>query len=316
MAKRKHSSNLSQEPKKRLLGSNEDKPKKARSPQYSQPLKIGKSKPKTEAKKEKTTGATAPRRRKLDPLREQLAVLVDEANARVRDIEIMNDHGIQVTSRAIQEAIRTLPKSRLEKDSTLFRSDLPRTRDINRELARVQTFLADYTSFARGAENFTNQMATGLFGAQYRKDGGGGFDSSRVSAEDAELVFDVYHRVIEMGGGYDRVIGYFRANSNGLIEYGSQQLINAIYDMVKNIPLHEMEFADAKERKEAYEDRRDLLISRAYEVVESMIKSYEAIATLQRSGEDYGKLRNDPDYFARFNHWHWMMQRNEYRGNN
>lgn len=78
------------------------------------------------------------KRTSLQPLREQLALLTEEANQRVA---ALGAKGLQ--SRAIQEALRTQLPSRRNDEGILFEANLPRKRDIAREYARVQTFLSD-----------------------------------------------------------------------------------------------------------------------------------------------------------------------------
>lgn len=229
----------------------------------------------------------------LDPLREQLQVLVDEANARVKELQ---DAGIQ--SKALDEAIRSRLKSWGE-DQPMFRADLPRSRDIKRELSRAQAFLTDYTSTVEGAEAFSGGLTheRGLFGGQWRKLGMDGYNEDVVSKEDADLTFSVYHRAVEMAGGWERVIGYFRANNNGLIDYGSEQLINMIYDMVLN-------------QRSADEG---VLLEQTYNYIEDMIQLYEDLSAKQRAGVDYGELVEDPDREARIARWRYQVEREKRR---
>ena len=229
----------------------------------------------------------------LDPLREQLQVLVDEANARVKELQ-----DAKLQSKALDEAIRSRLKSWGE-DYPMFRADLPRTRDIKRELSRAQAFLTDYTSTVEGAKAFSGGLTheSGLFGGQWRKVGMDGYNEDVVSKEDADLTFSVYHRAVEMAGGWERVIGYFRANNNGLIDYGSEQLINMIYDMVLN-------------QREADEG---VLLEQTYNYIEDMIHLYEDLSAKQRAGVDYGELVEDPDREARIARWRYQVEREKRR---
>lgn len=225
----------------------------------------------------------------LDPIREQLQVLVDEANSRVADLVAAG-----VSSKALEEARR----SRLEswgEDHPMFRADLARSRDIKRELARTQAFLTDYTSTVPGARNFADGLTheSGLFGGQWRQKGMDGYNEDVVSKEDADLTFDVYHRAIEQAGGWERVIGYFRAHNSGLISYGSEELINMVYDMVLNQP---------------YASEEDL-ISQTYNYIEDMINLYDSMVDKQRAGVDYGEIVDDPDREARIARWRWQVER-------
>lgn len=227
---------------------------------------------------------------KLQQYRTQLEVLVEEANERVDRLANMK----KVQSRALDEARRTVPESR--KSDELFTSNLRTESQIKRELSRVMAFLGDYTSLARGAEDFTEDLTSaGLFGGQYRANGGPGYDESVVDPEIGEKVFDIYHRVLEVEGGWSRVMGYFKANSGGLVEYGSTNLINAIYDMVTNFGTGDK--ATGK------------IIKRATRMIDDMIESYQEIATRQRSGVDYGFLGNDEFAEDRRNRWEWDMKK-------
>lgn len=248
------------------------------------------------AKKEESTSAKKTyaerkhQREKLSQHRAQLQVLVDEANARVDRLAGMK----RVESRALEEARRTVPESR--KSDNLFTADLRTEGQINRELSRVMTFLGDYTSLARGAENFTeNLISAGLFGGQYRANGGSGYNEDVVDPEVGDKVFDIYHRVLEVEGGWSRVMGYFKANSGGLVEYGSENLINAIYDMVENFGTSDK--ATGK------------IIKRATKMIDDMVQSYQEMATRQRSGVDYGFLGSDENSEERRAQWEWEMER-------
>ena len=180
-------------------------------------------------------------------------------------------------------------------DQPMFRADLARSRDIKRELARTQAFLTDYTSTVPGASAFSSGLTheSGLFGGQWRQRGMAGYNEDVVSKEDADLTFDVYHRAIEQAGGWERVIGYFRAYNNGLISYGSEELINMVYDMVLNQP---------------YASEEDL-ISQTYNYIEDMVSLYESMAEKQQAGIDYGEIVSDPDREARIARWRWQVER-------
>lgn len=248
-------------------------------------------------KKSKSDGSThksyAERKKqseKLQQYRQQLDVLVKEANSRVDRLAGMK----RVQSRALDEARRTVPESR--KSDELFTSDLRTESQINRELSRVMAFLGDYTSLARGAEGFTEDLTSaGLFGGQYRANGGPGYDDSVVDPEIGDKVFDIYHRVLEVEGGWSRVMGYFNANSGGLVQYGSNNLINAIYDMVTNFGTTDK--ATGK------------IIKRATKMIDTMIETYQEMAVRQRSGVDYGFLGNDEFAEDRRNRWEWDMKK-------
>lgn len=239
----------------------------------------------------KTSAERKAQTEKLKQYREQLSVLVDEANSRVARLSKMK----RVESRALDEARRTLPTSR-DENGDLFTANLRTEAQITRELSRVMAFLGDFTSLARGAENFTNDLSSaGLFGGQFRADGGPGYDTSVVDPEVGDKVFDIYHRVLEIEGGWSRVMGYFHANSGGLVEYGSENLINAIYDMVEN-------FGRSDKATEK-------IINRATSMIDDMIETYQEMATRQRSGVDYGFVGYDGTAEDRRKHWEWEQRK-------
>lgn len=255
----------------------------------------------------KSGGATQGRKKpeSLDPLRQQLNVLTSEANKRYWE---QLERGVH--SRAGMEAERTLTKGHKEKyfdtNQEMFTSDLKTRAEINREFARTMAFLSDYTSQATENESFGFEYgsAQGLFGGQWRKNGGPGYDEERVSKEDADMVFDIYHRVIEAGGGWDRVIGYFRMMSPGMVDYGSENLINAIYDMVSH--------KGAIGAVLGIDDVRGVILNRSLELLDSMREMYEEMAFRQRTGMDYGNVEEDKDAAEyRRRNYEWRMYRED-----
>lgn len=241
-------------------------------------------------------------KRTLDPLREQLAVLVDEANKRYQQQRLMYPG----RSRAAMEAERTLNKAgreHFQESFEPFNANQKSRKALNREFSRVMNFLSDYTSDLQGGSTQGNYSAEGLFGGQWRKQGMAGYNEDAVSKETADLVFSIYHRLLENKGGWQRVIGYFKAVNPGIIDYGSDQLINAIYDMVMNSD--EMDLLPGM-------DIEGTILARASEMVETMINSYQRIAVLQRSGTDYGSIEDPADAEQRRRVYEWEMKRMSY----
>lgn len=243
----------------------------------------------------------------LNPVREKLAVLTAEANARANALIASGTE-----SRALYEAQRTLLPSHAEKYGELFTANLPRSRDINRELARVQAFLTDYTSMIGGAKDFSDGLTHELFGGQFRADGGYGANPQYVTKQQADLVFEIYHKALEAKGGWERVIGYLRAYNTGLVDYGSEQIINAIYDMTEGIK--EENIAEEYGLQSVTpDDYRDALINKAEDLIQSMMDQYEAISELQRKSEEYGILEPDADRERRIRNWRFKMEREGYK---
>lgn len=241
------------------------------------------------AKPKKTYAERKHQTEKLQHYREQLNVLTERANARVENIV---NNGYQ--SRALDAALASKPDSRTSTDP-LFKSDLRTEAQIKRELARTMAFLSDPTSLSQGAENFTEDFsAKGLFGGQYRALNGKGY-SDDVDEVIGEATLDLYHKILAQAGGWERVIGYMRANSGGLVEYGSENLINAVYDMV-------VQMGTTDRAQEA-------IIARGKELVDQMVKDYQEMAVKQRSGTDYGFLGFDEKSDEMREYWQWRMNK-------
>lgn len=227
----------------------------------------------------------------LKPLRAQLEVLVNQANARVNSLI---ESG--VSSRALVEAQRTLlRKSSRRDDAQLFRSDLKSRRDINSEFARVQTFLNDYTSTPGGVETVNTSLSKlkGAFGGEWQSITGKNYDTSRIDEDIAKDVFELYRLTVEAAGGWERAVGIFQGKES-LVGYGSENLINAIYDMKIN------NFDDSD------------ILNRALYLVEEGNKAYEEMSSRQVSGYDYGIIFDDETATQRRNYYRW---RKEYRKN-
>lgn len=248
------------------------------------------------SKKSKSKSSKAKRPRSLDPAREKLRVLTEQANQIYWQQKTAG--GI---SKAVLEAERTLTPSHREKyfetNGDLFSYDLPTTREINRELGRVMTFLTEYNQIYSGVNPEDVKQSKGLFGAQWRAGEGRGYDETRVSQEDAEMVFDIYHRVLEAGGGWERVIGYFRLMNPGLIDYGSENLINSIYEMVQN-----RDYIVPSEGNDVTGE----IIARSLDMIDRMKDTYEQLAELQRSGNDYGSILSDRELQLNQAYWNYL----------
>lgn len=238
----------------------------------------------------------------LAPKREQLRILTEKANKMYNEQRTTTE-----LSRAALEAERTLNaegKRHFMETFEPFNADQKSTKGLNREFSRVMAFLTDYTSGIEGGMA-ENEHAKGLFGGQWRKQGYAGYDEEHVKKEDADMVFDIYHRLLEQQGGWQRVVGYFKAVNPGIIDYGSENIINAIYDMVQN--------KDEIWTPEGM-DVEGAILARAVDMVENMVDSYMKISMLQRSGKDYGNIEEDPeDAERRRRVYEWQLSREKYK---
>lgn len=224
----------------------------------------------------------------LNLLRAELNVLTSQANALVAELRAS---GYAEDSRALLEAERTA--IRFHTEDQLFTANLPRSRDIGRELARVREFLTDATSTVEGTQRELYGLNQSLFGGQYRADGGYGANPAYVDRQTAERVFEIYRKALEAQGGYQRVMGWLRAKYNGLQDYGSENIINAIYDMVTNTSDNAIAAAmpDWSSRGGlSEEDRIDYWSLKASDMISDMIEEAQRISDLQQMGIDYGIL--------------------------
>jgi hypothetical protein len=233
--------------------------------------------------------------RSLNPLRIQLAELVEMANLRVAQL---ND--AKVESKALDEATKTRRKVHKEMgEGVIFTSQISSMREFNREFARLQKFLTDTTSTVSGAETFRNGLTHGLFGGQWRVDGGYGADPSVVSEDTARKVFDIYHRAVERAGGWEQTIGFMYASRGGMTEYGSENLINAIYDMVEG----------GGEVGMSEDDLIAMYIAKAAEMIQTSKDTVEKINEFIKFGEDYGYVEKDSEREERINTWQWKIKK-------
>lgn len=224
----------------------------------------------------------------LNPIREELNILTSQANAMVAELKAS---GYAEDSRALAEAKRTA--IRFHTEDQLFTANLPRSKDIGRELARVREFLTDSTSTVEGTQRELYGLTESLFGGQFRADGGYGANPLYVDKQTAERVFEIYRKALETQGGYQRVMGWLRAKYNGLQDYGSENIINAIYDMVTNTSDDTIAAAmpDWSSRGGISEDDRiDYWALKASDMISEMIEEAQRISDLQQMGIDYGIL--------------------------
>lgn len=227
-------------------------------------------------------------KRSLDPLRDQLSVLVNQANERVQNLLIAGK-----PSRALEDARRTWERmtSRRE-DDELFKSELKTRREINREFARVHSFLNDYTSTLQGADDLITNLSnlSGQFGSNWNNAGlGKNYNTDLIDDEKAKKSFEIYRRVLETAGGWERAVGIIKGKES-LIGYGSENLIANIYDMVDN---------------NYFEGD---IMNIALEQVEAGLRAYEQMAAKQVSDYDYGIVFDDETAIERRNFYTWRKR--------
>ena len=105
---------------------------------------------------------------------------------------------------------------------------------------------------------------------------------------------------VEAAGGWERAVGIFHG-VEGILGYGSENLINAIYDATYNyMNGGQIQLSD---------ENATTILSTAYELVESAIHNYDRIAELQSSNEDYGELIPDNTKKAKQNWYRIKKER-------
>lgn len=227
----------------------------------------------------------------LNPLREQLNILATEANQLVAQL---HESGLSEQSRALSEARRTAIRFHSEDQGQLFTANLPRAVDIGREMARINQFLSDPTSNPRGVMADSVAVAQQLFGGQFRADGGYGANPDYVDEDTAKMVFEIYSRALSTQGGWQRVMGWLGSRSHGLQDYGSENLINAIYDMVINGSDDEI-YSSMEDRSGGFltdEERVNYYAGKASMMIDDMIEESKKMSELRTMGEDYGILQS------------------------
>ena len=162
----------------------------------------------------------------LNIFRDQLSKMAEQANYRASQLS--------GSSMALQEAQRTLPKSR-RADNQLFTGDLRTLRQMKREYARLQTFMSDWRSTPEGEQFYEDEERganfRGAFGGQWLSKYGETYDKSKIDDEKAKTAFSLYHNLVEEFQGEDRARMLWNKDSSK-ISYGSENMIAAIYDMV------------------------------------------------------------------------------------
>ena len=242
---------------------------------------------KSKVSKPNAKSGSKKKRVSLNPLREQLSILTARANKLVDQLIESNK-----PSRALFEAQRTFRRLRSRKgQSTLFTAELKDRRQINREFARVQAFLGDYTSTVSGADYFTSDLSdlVGSF-SNYNR----GLPHN-LDEELLKEVFDTYRRVVEAAGGWERAVGLFKGKES-LIGFGSEVLINNIYDMIEN----------------GYEASD--IISIALDMINEAHRDYELMASKAVGNYDYGVIFDDEETTARRKYFErkFMMKKEGY----
>lgn len=204
----------------------------------------------------------------LQPLREQLSLMAKEANERASRLTTSN--------LALKEAKRTRPQSR-KNDDVLFRGDIRNYKDLQKEYARITTFMSDWRSTEEGDEFYeAKEKYKGAFGGNWLAKYGETYDKSRINEESAKAAFDLYHRLTELEP--EEKIKMLWSKDSSKISYGSENMIIAIYDMV------------------IQGSQQEDIIAKARELIAKNELEMQGYATSEKLSEDYGQL--DEDYIT------------------
>lgn len=206
----------------------------------------------------------------LTDLRSQLKQLVNKANRRAKALKSR-----KIESRALLEAQRTY--KRRDKSGELFKSELRTREQILNEFARVNQFLNDYTSTVKGArraEKHILENLKGAFGSEWNAIYGVNYDKSRINDESAKEAFRLY-RLLQEEFTWTRIAGVFKGKE-GLVGYGSEVLINYLYDMVVS------------------NSRTATIMEKARQMIEDAEKRLDLMARRQVLDEEYGIVIQDP----------------------
>ena len=181
----------------------------------------------------------------LSGLRIKMEELASEANERASQLTTDNA--------ALKEALRTLPKSRVESNK-LFTGNLRTLKQLKTEYSRIMAFMSDWRSTQEGDKFYENERADlekykGAFGGQWLKKYGETYDTSRIDSDLAERAFGLYDRLVEEYQSEDRAKMLWNRNSSK-ISYGSENMIAAIYDMISTGYMDEDIMAFARKKME------------------------------------------------------------------
>lgn len=218
----------------------------------------------------------------LDPLREELKVLTDMANERAQQLIESGKN-----SRALLEAQRTLAAQWTRSQDELFSSNLKTRPQIYREFARVHEFLNDYTSTVEGAGNFETDL--NRWTGKWRDDYG---EQDLVLRSNT---FEIYRKVIETAGGWERAVGLLQGKEK-LTGFGSENLINNIYDMLEN------NFSE--------ESIKEIALRQ----IQAGADTYAQMAKNQRLNYDYGIVFDDDSVTARRAFFSWRFDNRKKKG--
>lgn len=154
------------------------------------------------------------KRRNLSEIRDKFRSLI-KAAAEKYDELVNSAHEIMP---AVYDATRTKSKNA---DDIFSIDDKHRFREIQREVRRAQKFLREVSSDDYDTLDYRMNNYTKLhrFGGDFKDAFGESYDTNVIQKDLAEVSFDIYHRV-ESDLPRD------------VLNFGSENLINAIYDMV------------------------------------------------------------------------------------
>lgn len=203
-------------------------------------------------------------RRTLDELRTEYSSLIEEAQERYNYMKAN-----QLETPALWEVERSQKKQFIEGFSL---EDKHSFRELRREVVRAESFLKDSTSSVFGAKDFMiregGKQYSNSFGNQWKEQYGVSYDKSRIDDEKAKQAFKLYHQLAS-------------EIQENITQYGSENLINALYDQVVQ------NWSNPFDREIKMEELRlDM-----YNYLQGTVLQREARATYERTfDKEYGIL--------------------------
>lgn len=186
-----------------------------------------KSRKSTKQKKKLTAEQKRAQKEYRESLRRELIERVEEANKRISQLI---EEGLSDVSPAFKRAYESLPSYRKGDNAEIFRTDLRTENTLQREIARVDQFLGDWSSSVEGSAYYNTERLKGAFGGQWLAETGETFDTSRIDKDFASIAFSMYDKLAEKYQSEDRLRMLWNKDAH---TQDSDKLIMALYSMVE-----------------------------------------------------------------------------------
>lgn len=224
------------------------------------------------------------KRHSLEPIREKFRKMIETAQSKYDEL-VNSSHNLMP---AVYNAERTKSKNALQ---TFSIDDKHRYREIQREVRRAEAFLREVDSDDYDALDKRYQQARSAdhrFGNDFKAQFGVSYEASIVYEGYVQKAFDLYHMV--------------EANVSREA-YGSETLINAIYDMIiddsKNFDIDE-----------SYLERKKLALIN-YLNEKYLAQNAKADLELLHQDSEYGILqesKSSKDFYLNMSKKYWWKR--------